>query len=110
MCKTLPPMANASQEELNALKAWRDDIRQEVTNWVNHIKIASDVGAKLSAALFNKETENIRQKWLRPLNWPPSAPSCSTVAPLRLVSSQMTPGSPAFRSQALLQQKLMLQT
>jgi hypothetical protein len=62
MCKTLPPMANASQEELNALKAWRDDIRQEVTDWVTHIKITSDVGAKLSAALFNKEKENIHQK------------------------------------------------
>jgi hypothetical protein len=47
---------------LNALKVWRDDIRQEVTDWVAHIKVASDVGAKLSAALFNKETENIRQQ------------------------------------------------
>jgi hypothetical protein len=25
-CKTLPPLPNASQEELNALHAWRDDI------------------------------------------------------------------------------------
>jgi hypothetical protein len=55
-------MANASQEVLNALKAWRDDIRQEVTDWVDHIKTASDVGAKLSTALFNKEMENIRQQ------------------------------------------------
>jgi hypothetical protein len=47
---------------LNALWAWRDDIRQEVTDWVAHIKIASDVGAKLSAALFNKETETICQQ------------------------------------------------
>jgi hypothetical protein len=62
MCKTLPPMANASKEEL---KAWRDDIRQEVADWVDHIKTASDVGAKLSAALFNKETENIRQQMAR---------------------------------------------
>jgi hypothetical protein len=38
-CKTLPPLPNASQEELNALKAWRDDIHQEVTDWVAHIKI-----------------------------------------------------------------------
>jgi hypothetical protein len=44
------------------LKAWRDAIRQEVTEWVDHIKTASDVGAKLSAALFNKETEIIRQQ------------------------------------------------
>jgi hypothetical protein len=56
MCKTLSPMANASQEELKALKAWRDDIRHEVADWVDHIKTASDMGAKLSAALFNKET------------------------------------------------------
>jgi hypothetical protein len=61
-CKTLPPLANASQEELNGLKAWRDGICQEVTNWVAHIKIASDVSTKLSAALFNKEMENIHQQ------------------------------------------------
>jgi hypothetical protein len=60
--KTLPPMANASQEELTALKAWRDDILHEVGDWVDHIKTRSDVGAKLSAALFNKETEFIRQQ------------------------------------------------
>jgi hypothetical protein len=30
--------------------------------WNTHIKIASDVGAKLSAGLFNKETETIRQQ------------------------------------------------
>jgi hypothetical protein len=32
MFKTLPPMANASQEELKALRAWRDDIRHEVAD------------------------------------------------------------------------------
>jgi hypothetical protein len=37
MCKSLLPMANASQEELKALKAWRDDIRQEVADWVDRI-------------------------------------------------------------------------
>jgi hypothetical protein len=61
-CKTFLPLPNASQEESNALKAWRDDVSQEVTDWVNHIKVASDVGAKLSAALFNKEMETIRQQ------------------------------------------------
>jgi hypothetical protein len=30
-CKVLPPLPNASQEELDALRAWRDVIRQEVT-------------------------------------------------------------------------------
>jgi hypothetical protein len=60
--KSLPSMANASQEELSALKAWRDDIRREVVNWVYHVKTRSDVGAKLSAALFNKETYVIRQQ------------------------------------------------
>jgi hypothetical protein len=45
MCKALPLFPNASQEELNALRAWRDDIRQEVTAWNTHMKIASDVSA-----------------------------------------------------------------
>jgi hypothetical protein len=71
-CKTLPPLPNTSQEELNALKAWRDDIRQEVTNWVTHIKIASDVGANLSSALFNKETENIRQQMAKSVELAPA--------------------------------------
>jgi hypothetical protein len=62
MCKSLPPMANASQEDLSALKAWRDEIRREAAEWLDHVKIRSDVGAKLSAALFNKETDVIRQQ------------------------------------------------
>jgi hypothetical protein len=57
-----------------SLKAWRDDIRQEVADWGDHIKTASDVGAKLSAALFNKETENIRQQMARA---PKLAPACT---------------------------------
>jgi hypothetical protein len=56
-CKALPPLPNASQEELDALCAWRDDIRQEVTAW-----IVSDVGDKLSVGIFNKETETIHQQ------------------------------------------------
>jgi hypothetical protein len=71
-CKALPPLPNASQEELDALHAWRDDIRQEVTSWNTHIKIASDVGAKLSAGIFNKEMEAIRQQLARSAKLPPA--------------------------------------
>jgi hypothetical protein len=73
-CKTLPSLPNASQEELNALRAWRDDIQQEVTDWSAHIKIASDVGAKLSADLFNKETETICQQLAKSAEL---APACT---------------------------------
>jgi hypothetical protein len=62
MCKALPPLPNVSQEELDALRAWRDDIRQEGTAWNTHIQIALDVGAKLSTCIFNKEMETIRQQ------------------------------------------------
>jgi hypothetical protein len=72
-----PPLPNASQEELDALHAWRDDNRQEVTSWNTHIKIASDVDAKLSADIFNKETE--ASSWRGLPNWHPPAPCCSTV-------------------------------
>jgi hypothetical protein len=34
----------------------------EVANWLDHVKTKSDVGAKLFAALFNKETDFIRQQ------------------------------------------------
>jgi hypothetical protein len=47
---------------LAALKAWRDGIRHEADKWLDHVKIRSDMGAKLSAALFNKETDVIRQQ------------------------------------------------
>jgi hypothetical protein len=43
-------------------RSWRDGIRQDVASWNSHIKIASDVGAKLPAGIFNKETEAIRQQ------------------------------------------------
>jgi hypothetical protein len=49
-------LLNASEEELDELKAWRDGIRQDVAAWNSHIKIASDVGAKLAAGILNKET------------------------------------------------------
>jgi hypothetical protein len=91
MCKALPPLPNASQEELDALLAWRDDIRQEVTAWNTHIKIASDMGAKLSGGIFNKETESIRQQLARSAEL---APSCLTVPLHRCSSSQTTEGSP----------------
>jgi hypothetical protein len=55
-------MVNASQEELSVLKAWRDDICREAAKWLDHIKIRSDVGAKLSVAFFNKETDVMRQQ------------------------------------------------
>jgi hypothetical protein len=54
-------LLNASQEKLDKLKVWRDDIRQDVAAWNSHIKIVSDVGAKLAAGIFNKETETIHQ-------------------------------------------------
>jgi hypothetical protein len=62
ICKSLPPLAEASKENGSALKAWRDDIRVEVDKWLAHVQVRSDVGAKLSAALFNKETDFIRQE------------------------------------------------
>jgi hypothetical protein len=36
-----------------------------VANWVDHVKTRSDVGTKLPTALFNKETEIIRQQMAR---------------------------------------------
>jgi hypothetical protein len=57
----LPPLLGASQEELDELKAWRDDVRQDVAAWNSQIKNASDFGTKLAAGIFNKETEAIHQ-------------------------------------------------
>jgi hypothetical protein len=54
------------------LKAWRDNIRREVGNWLNHVKTRSDVGAKLSAALFIKETDVIRQQMAKAPELAPS--------------------------------------
>jgi hypothetical protein len=36
-----------------------------VADWVDHVKTRCDVGAKLCAALFNKETEITRQQMAR---------------------------------------------
>jgi hypothetical protein len=43
-----------------------------VTDWVAHIKIASDVSAKLSAALFNKEIETIHQQFAKSVELAPA--------------------------------------
>jgi hypothetical protein len=68
-CKApLPPLLGASQEELDKLKAWRDDVRQDVAAWNFQIKNASDVGAKLAAGIINKETEAIRQLMAKTFN------------------------------------------
>jgi hypothetical protein len=88
LCKSLPPMANASQEELSALKAWRDDIRREVAYWLDHVKTRSDVGAKLSAALYSKETDVICQQMAK---FPELAPARTIL--LNSCPTQ-TPGSP----------------
>jgi hypothetical protein len=72
-------MANASQQDLSALKAWRDDIRREAAEWLDHVKIRSDVGVKLSAALFNKETD-IRQQMTKALELAPACTVARTVA------------------------------
>jgi hypothetical protein len=72
LCKSLPLMANASQEELSALKTWRDDICREVADCVDHVKTRSDVGAKLSAALFNKETDVIHQQMTKAFELAPA--------------------------------------
>jgi hypothetical protein len=82
-------MANASQEELTALKAWRDDIRHKVADWVDHVKTRSGVGAKLSTALFNKETDIIRQQMAKA----PKLAHAHTIL-LNRCPSQTVPGSP----------------
>jgi hypothetical protein len=62
LCKLLPPMTDASKEDVAALKAWRDNIRLESEKWLHHVQVQSDVGAKLLAALFSKETHFMHQK------------------------------------------------
>jgi hypothetical protein len=43
-CKALLlPLLGASREELDEIKAWRDDARQDVVAWNSQIKNASDV-------------------------------------------------------------------
>jgi hypothetical protein len=50
------------KEDVAALKAWRDSICLEAKKWLHHIQVRLDVGAKLSAALFNKETHFMCQE------------------------------------------------
>jgi hypothetical protein len=88
-CKTLPPLINTSQEELDELQAWRDGISQDVASWNSHIKIASDVGAKLSEGIFNKETEAIRQQLAKSVELEP-------IRNILLNSSPLT-DAPLFR-------------
>jgi hypothetical protein len=80
-----PPLPNASQEELDALCAWRDDICQEVTAWNTHIKVASDVSTKLSAGIFNKETETIRQQLAKSAKLAPARTILLNSAPSQML-------------------------
>jgi hypothetical protein len=62
ICKApLPPLHSACQEDIDELKSWREDVCQDVAAWKSQIKNASDMGAKMAAGIFNKETEAIRQ-------------------------------------------------
>jgi hypothetical protein len=71
-CKApLPPLHGASQEDINELKSWSEDVRQDVAAWKSQIKNASDVGAKMAASIFNKKTEAIRQLMAKSYNFLP---------------------------------------
>jgi hypothetical protein len=62
LCKALPPLTGDLKEDATAMKAWRDDVRAKYKEWLSHIQIRSDVGVKLAAALFRKETQFMRQE------------------------------------------------
>jgi hypothetical protein len=62
LCKSLPPLTDDPKEDVAALKAWRDSIRMKAKEWLHHVQVHSDVGAKLLAALFSKETQFICQE------------------------------------------------
>jgi hypothetical protein len=59
LCKALPPLTGDPKEDATAMKAWRDSIRAKSKEW---LQIRADVGAKLAAALFRRETQFIRQE------------------------------------------------
>jgi hypothetical protein len=59
-CKSIPPLTDDPREDVAALKAWRDSIRVKAKEWLHQVR--SDMGAKLSAALFSKETHFICQE------------------------------------------------
>jgi hypothetical protein len=50
------------KEDATAMKAWRDDVHAKSKEWLGHIQIRSDMGVKLAAALFRKETQFMRQE------------------------------------------------
>jgi hypothetical protein len=62
LCKALPPLTGDFKEDATAMKAWRDSICAKSKEWLHHIQILSDIGAKLAAAFFQKETQFIRQE------------------------------------------------
>jgi hypothetical protein len=109
MCKNLPPMANASQKELKALNAWRDDIRHEVADWVYHIKTRSDVGPNSPQPSSTRRRRSSANRWLRPPNGHLPAqqlPLSDTSVHRQRQDHQGHGGrcqAPAFRSQVLLQ-------
>jgi hypothetical protein len=62
LCKDLPTLTGDLKEDTMAMKAWRADVRTKSKEWLGHIQIRSDMGVKLAAALFQKETQFIRQE------------------------------------------------
>jgi hypothetical protein len=62
LCKAFRPFTGNPKEDATAMKVWRDSISARAKGWFHHIQIRSDVGAKLAAALFSRETQFIRQE------------------------------------------------
>jgi hypothetical protein len=62
ICKDLPTLSGNIKEDTTAMKAWRDEIRAKSKEWLGHIQIRSDMGSKLAAALFQKETQFMRNE------------------------------------------------
>jgi hypothetical protein len=67
ICKDLPTLSGDIKEDMTAMKAWRDEVRAKSKEWLGHIQIRSDMGPKLAAALFQKETQFMRMRWPRHL-------------------------------------------
>jgi hypothetical protein len=62
LCKALLPLTGDLKEDATAIKAWRDDVRAKSKEWLGHIQIRSNMGVKLAAALFRKETQFMKQE------------------------------------------------
>jgi hypothetical protein len=62
LCKELPTLTGDIKEDTTAMKAWRDKVRTKSKEWLGHVQIRSDMGAKLAAALFQKETQFMRNE------------------------------------------------